>query len=254
MKRIIIKIKNSKIVNTGVMKKIKDYIYFKIVSPYNEKKTDKYRKEILFLFANICKDCKWQLIGGAFLKYYRDNTMEGQDFDFFIDGEDFEKVKNKFFDNGFSLKQYFIDNKGNITEYKFLYKNVEVDVFIMIKNKNGIYSHKFTLEKNNAKNIKRKIKGNIQIITGKDYCSFERMSYEFPDSENYEYKGVIFKGAKNAEKMLYDMYGKAWNVYDPNFDSKTGPKNNMPIITENAKTVVYIKPVKYYSLKDCKNI
>ena len=254
MKKVIAKIKNSKIVNTGVIKKLKDFIYFKIVSPNNEKKTDKYRKEILALFADICKDCKWQLIGGAFLRYYRDNTMDGQDFDFYVDEEDFDKVKDKFFNKGFSLKQYFMDNNDSITEYKYLYKNVEVDVFIMKKNKKGIYSHKFTLENNNAKKIERKMKGNIQIITGKDYCSFERMSYEFPNSKEYEYKGVIFKAAKNPDKMLSDMYGKTWRVYDPNYDSKTSPKNNMPIITENATTVVYIEPVKYYDLYQFKNI
>lgn len=79
MGKLITKIKSSKLMNTGLIKKIKDKIYYKYVSPREEKKTDKYREEIISKVAKIFDGCTWQLMAGSFLRFYRDKTMDGQD-------------------------------------------------------------------------------------------------------------------------------------------------------------------------------
>lgn len=247
MKRIITKIKSSKLLNSGYIKKIKDKIYFSYINPREEKKTDRYRLEILEKFARICENCKWQLLSGGFLRFFRDKTMDGQDLDLFILNTDFEKVKNEFFKEGFKIKQIFMNAEGVITEYKFLYRNVEVDVFMMFKT-DSTYWHSFTMEKNNAKKISKTVNGNEQIITGADYITYTRVLNEFKNVKKYEYNGVVFKGPKNANKMLIDLYGEGWTVYDPTFDPKTGPVNNPPSLEKNAKSIVFIEPIEHYNL------
>lgn len=245
MSNLIVKLKSSKIVNSGIIKKIKDKIYYSYISPREEKKTDKYRREIIEKVARIFEGKHWILSSGSFLRYYRDNTMDGQDLDFNIIESDFENVKDKFFEEGFLLKQVFLNNKGQVTEYKFLYKNVEIDVFINRKEKD-YYIASFTLEAVNAKNISKKVVGNTQIISGKDYISYARINREFKAISDYDYKGITFKGPKNAEKAIVEWYGEGWKVYDPNYDCRTNPENNMPIPSENAKSIVYIKPIDHY--------
>ncbi len=242
---IFLKIKSSKFVNTGIAKKIKDFIYFKLISPSGEKKTDKYRKEIIDKFAIICNKCNWQLLSGSLLKYYRDGTMEGQDLDLYVLESDFEKIKDRFFEFGFKLKQVFLNNEGKITEYKFLYKGVEVDIFLVLEDKNN-YIACFTLEKPNAKNIEKKVVGNMQIISGKDYCTYGRFMNEFKNAKSYKYKDIKFRGPKNIEKMLCDQYGAEWKVPNADYDPRISNKENMPVFMENAKGILFIKTLNYY--------
>lgn len=245
MRRLIVKIKNSKFLNTGFLKKIKDKIYYKFISPNEEKKTDKYRKEILEKFGKICKNTTWFLSSGSFLRHYRDNTMDGQDLDFDIIDKDFEKVKDNFFKNGFRVKQFFVNKKGKITEYKFLYNDVEIDVFLISKKGKKFHQY-FTFEKNNAKKIQKKVDGNKIIVTGKDYISYERIISNADKITTYDYDGVKYNGPKNAEEHIVELYGYGWKEYDPNYDPKTSPENNKPIPHDNAKSVVYIEPVDFY--------
>jgi len=245
MGNLVTKIKNSKFVNSGVMKKIKDKIYYKYINPREEKRTDKYREEIITVFNKVCDGYKWGLLCGAFLRYYRDNTMDGQDLDFFVDENDFEKIKDKFIEEKFKIKQLFINPQGVITEYRFMYKNAEVDVFKVFKDKECPY-HYFTFEKKNAKNIDKKVNGNILCIEGKDYISYRRNLKGWKNLIYYDYKNTKFMAPKNADKILEDMYGKEWKVYDPNYDPRTAPKTNMPIPYEGAKSIVYINPIDTY--------
>lgn len=245
MSNLIVKLKSSKIVNSGIIKKIKDKIYYSYISPREEKKTDKYRREILEKIAKIFDGKHWALVAGSLLRYYRDDTMDGQDLDISIDASDFETVKYDFFKEGFLIKQVFLNNKNMVTEYKYLYKNVEVDIFINYKEKNYYLGYS-TLEAVNPKKISKEISGNKLIISGKDYISYARVNKEFKYISEYNYKGVIFKGPKNIEKAIIEWYGEGWKVYDPNYDARVNPKNNMPIPYENAKSIVYIKPVDFY--------
>ena len=242
---IIVKIKSSKFVNSGIIKKLKDFIYFKLISPSGEKKTDKYRKEIIDKFAQVCDKCNWQLLSGSLLKYYRDGTMEGQDLDLHILESDFEKIKDDFFKYGFKLKQVFLNNEGKITEYKYLYKGVEVDVFIVFKDKSD-YIACFTMEKPNAIKTEKKVVGNMQIISGEDYCTYGRLMNEFKHTKTYEYKDITFNGPKNIEKMLCDQYGPDWRTPNSTYDPRVSNKENMPIYMENAKGILFIKPLDYY--------
>ncbi len=254
MGKIVTKIKSSKIVNSGVIKKVKDKIYFKFINPKEEKKTDKYRVEIIEKFGKICDGCHWQLLSGALLRYHRDNTMDGQDLDFFLLRDDFEKIKNKFFEEGFKIHQLFIDEQKRIDEYRFDYKGCEVDVFLVDKEKKG-HTHRFTMERPNAKKYKKEVKGNTQIITGKDIVSYERKLHYFDKSTDYEYKTTSFKGPKMIEESIFDIYGKNWTFYDPTYDPRTCPENNMPIEHENATSLVFIKALTSYDdiYKDIKN-
>jgi len=245
MKNIILKIKSSKIVNRGILKKIKDKIYFKYINPREEGRTDEYRLEIFNKISEVFGDTDWMLFCGGFLRYYRDKTMEGQDIDICIKEEDLEKKLPQLIENGFLIKQVFYNNKNELTEYRLLYKNVEVDIFNLYYNDEEGYYHYFTLEDSRKKNAKldRKIEGNKLIITGNDYISWKR---KLPDYEikEYEYNGVKFKGPKNAVESIVALYGEGWNVYDPNYDPRTNPENNKPIPFNNAKSVVYINAVK----------
>lgn len=251
MSKAFVKFKNLKIFNKGILKKIKDKIYYNYISPKEEKRTDKYRTEIIGKIYDICKGKKWMLSSGALLRHYRDDTMEGQDLDIDILDTDFDKIKEKFIENGFKIKQVFINPNGKITEYKFIYKNVEIDVFLL--NKNGKnHDQFFTIEKNNAKEIDKKIVGNKLIVTGDDYISYLRKIHEFKDVIDYEYEGVKYCAPKNIEGHIVELYGDNWKVYDPNFDPKTNPKNNKPIPYKGAKSIVYIEPIDYY--EDVKNM
>lgn len=242
MGKIITKIKSSKVVNSGVIKKVKDKIYYKVISPREEKKTDKYRKEIMEKVWKICDGTHWQLLCGSFLRFYRDNTMKGQDLDYSIDKEDFDKIKNRFFEEGFKLKQYFVNKEEEITEYKFLYHDVEIDFFINKKDKKCDYI-RLTAEIKDAKKIEKKIDGNKQIVSGEDYCTFERKLTCFKKSKVYEYEGVKFYGPEDAVSMMIEIYGEGWEKYDPNYDPRTCPSNNVPKMIKGAKTIVFIKPV-----------
>lgn len=245
IKKLIIKIKSSKIVNSGIIKKIKDTIYYKYLEPKAEAKTDKYRKEILEIIGTIFKGKKWVLSAGAFLLYYRDNTMDGQDLDILIDYNDFEEMKEEMFKYGFAVKQIFLDNKNNIMEYKFLYRDCEVDIFMGYLDKKGYYVGS-TMECKDAKKITKKVEGNEQIITGEDYCTFKRRNNTFKDIVEYDYEDIKFNSCKDAVESIREIYGDGWSVYDPKYDSRYGPDYNMPECIKNAKSIVYIKPLKEY--------
>ena len=253
MGKLTTRIKSSKIMNKGVIKKVKDKIYFKFISPREEKKTDKYRVELIKVVGEICKDVHWQLMSGSFLKFYRDNTMDGQDLDFFVGRNDWDKVKDGFLKNKFLIKQVFFNENNEITEYKYEYKGCDVDVFIVDKDKKG-YSHRFVLENIDSKDIKKKIFGNTLMITGKDYVSYERRLPTFKDATDYEYKGVKFRGPKDPEKYFLDSYGEGWRTPAKN-EPRNGPTNNMPILHENAVSYLFEKALKNYDemFKDIKS-
>ena len=252
MGKLITKIKSSKIMNKGVIKKVKDKIYFKFISPREEKKTDKYRTEIINKVYKIFDGCTWQLFAGSFLRFYRDKTMEGQDLDFYILREDFEKVKDKFFEEGFSIQQIFVSDEKKITEYKFLYKDVSIDVFMIDKKKKS-YIHRFTMEYGDK--YTKEVIGNTQIITGKDIIGFEKVLGDFTNTKEYEYKGAKFFGFAEPEEALYLAYGKNWTFYDPSYDPRKDPDNNKPIQHPNATVYAYIKPLTSYDqlFSDVKN-
>lgn len=254
MGKLITKIKSSKLLNSGAIKKVKDKIYFKYINPREEKRTDKYREEIIKKFGEICKDCHWILFAGSILRYHRDNTMDGQDLDFLIERKDFDKVKNQFLKEGFKIHQAFVNNKKVLTEYRLDYKGVEVDVFLADKDKK-CYVASSTMEKINAKDFTKKVIGNTQVISGKDIVSYVRKQPFFDEVADYEFKGVKFKGPKDIEKAIYDLYGETWTFYDPTYDPRTCPKHNLPVANPNATSYVYIKPLTSFDdlFKDVEN-
>ena len=253
MGKLVTKIKSSKLVNTGVVKKVKDKIYFKFISPKEEKKTDKYRKEILDKIYKAFKDCNWQLMSGSLLRYYRDKTMEGQDLDIYILRSDFEKVKENVLKEGFTIKQVFFKPTKEISEYKFLYKGCEVDIF-MVDSEKKDYSHRFNLEKKDSKGLERKVVNNTQKVYGKDLVSYKRNLHYFSKNTDYKYNDITFKGPLKIEESIYDIYGENWKVYDPTYDPRKDPPNNVAIPYEDAFSYVFIKPIDKYEdiFKDIK--
>ena len=244
MKKIILRIKSANFFNRGIVKKIKDKIYFKYINPKEEGRTDKYRLEIFNKLSEIFEETDWMLFCGGFLRFYRDKTMEGQDIDIGVKAEDIERVLPKFIEKNFLIKQVFYNNQNELTEYKLLYNNVEIDVFKIYFNNEEGYYHYFTLEDSRKKNVKldRKIEGNKLIITGNDYISWKRRLPEFKVKE-YEYCGAKFKGPENAVENIVALYGEGWTVYDPNYDPRVNPENNKPIPFNNAKSIVYTNAV-----------
>ena len=251
MGKLITKIKSSKIVNKGIIKKVKDKIYFKYISPKEEKKTDKHREIIFEKFNNVFKDSKYALMCGSLLRYHRDNTMDGQDLDFFTFREDFEKVCDRFINEGFVIKQVFLDEKGTIYEYKLGYKDCDVDVFLIYTKKKQEY-FRFTMENNDSKDISKKVVGDIQIISGTDLVGYERAISGMTEIKNYEYKNTTFMGPKNVETSLYELYGENWTIYDPSYDPRYAPKTNLPKSYNDAKSIVFIKPLT--KIEDVKKI
>lgn len=245
MSIVIEKIKASKIVNTGIIKKVKDLIYFKVISPRKEGETDKYRKEIMDIIFEVFENKKWILSSGSFLRFYRDKTMKKQDLDILIDEQDFNSIKDKLIEKGFMIKACYYNKNEEITEYKYDYKNVEVDIFMVRQDEEGKTYHTFTMEgKGNKLNITKKVKDNYIIVTGKDYKSWKRYTSDFDKIKIYEYDGFKFYGPKYAEKFLEELYGENWNIYDPNFDPRYAPKKNMAIMTEYAKAIIYMEGQK----------
>lgn len=244
MKQIILKLKSSKLVNQGFIKKIKDKIYFKYIDPKLQAKTDRYRGEILDCLYEILGDTKWMLSCGGFLRYYRDQTMDGQDLDIYMLTDDLERMLPTFIDHGFTIKQVFYNAEGTLTEYRLLYKDVEVDIFHVFQDETGYY-HYFTLE-DNAKatpEITRSVEGNEFVVVGPDYISWRRHLPDF-EVQTYEFEGSKFKGPKHAVDNIVALYGESWQVYDPHFDPRREPANNRPIPVPGAKSVVFTKPVK----------
>jgi len=241
MKLIWNKIKNLKILNTGFIKKIKNKLYKKFVSDRMESRTNKYRKELLILISKICSDTRWLINCGSFLRFYRDKTMDNQDIDLFIIREDFDKIKNNFIKEGFIIKQKFYNNENKIVEYKLLYKDVDIDVFMIDKDSKGYYVSSTFDDAENLDKIERKVSKKSLIVTGLGFATFKRYMPDFEIKE-YTYENIKFNGPKNAEKHLEAFYGK-WQVYDPKYDFRYAPKNNLPIKTPNAKGILYYESI-----------
>lgn len=239
------RIRSSKLVNSKYVKKVKDKIYFKYIDPKLQGKTDEYRTEIMNIVADIFKEDPWMLHCGGFLRFYRDNTMKGQDLDLFVQADVLNEKLPKLVEKGFRIKQYFLDPDGKPTEYRLMYKGVEVDFMHVYHDQDGYY-HDFTLEDNTIKDkspeVTRKVEGNRLIQTGKDMIAYRR---NLPDFEvaDYEHEGFKFKGPKNCEQHIMALYGENWKVYDPNYNPRCEPKNNMPILARGAVSIVYNTPV-----------
>lgn len=245
MNKLIAKIKAWRIFNSGFIKRIKDYIYFKFISPRKEGKTDKYRKEIMDIICKVFENKKWILSSGSFLRFYRDKTMEKQDLDLLIYEEDFNDIKEKLIEQGLRIKACYYDNEGRIIEYKYIYKEVEVDIMIVRADTDKRYYYSFTMEnKGSHLEINKKVEDNYIVVTGKDYKSWKRYISDFEKIKVYEFEGFKFNGPQYAEEHIRELYGDNWTVYDPNYDPRYAPENNMPISSENAKTVIYLKEQK----------
>ena len=246
MGKLVTKIKSSKVVNSGVIKKVKDKIYYKFINPKEEKRTDKYREEIFNKFNIIFKGSKYVLMSGALLRYHRDNTMDGQDLDFFVVRDDFnKKIKDNFIKEGFKIKQVFLDKNNGLHELRFDYKGCLVDVFLVDKDKKR-YHHYFTMENKNSKDVTKKVDGNVQIISGKDIINYERDLHYMDKVKDYEYKSTTFMGPVEIENAIYDIYGKNWTFYDPTYDPRYCPENNMPVEHPNGKSLVFVKPLESF--------
>lgn len=239
------KIKTWKFLNSGIIKKIKDFIYFKVISPRKEGETDKYRKEIMDIIYKVFENKKWILISGSFLRFYRDNTMNKQDLDILIHEKDFNEVKENLIKEGFRIKAGYYDNEGKATEYKYIYKKVEIDIFIARQDEDGRFSIISTMEdKGSNLEITKKVEDKYIIVTGRDYKSWKRYISDFDKIKTYEFEGFKFNGPENAEKHIKELYGDNWKVYDPNYDPRYEPKNNMPVSSENAKAIIYLHEQK----------
>ncbi len=236
MKEIIARILSSKIINTGPIGKIKNYLYFKFISDNLESKTDEYRAEILNDFMEIYKDEDWILAFGSFLKFYRDNTMNGQDIDILIRYDDYCKGLCNLQERGYRLSAEFSDCHGIITEHKLKFKNVEIDIFFVIEDNDKFYGACCYADQLKSNEVERKVENGQRIVGGAGYYSLWKQQYDF-ESQIYEFQGMKFKGYKHPEESLEAIYGN-WRTPDPNYN----PLDNRDrvFVFSNAKATYYL--------------
>lgn len=245
MNEIKAKILSSRFLNNGMIGKCKDWVYTKFVSGHLEAQTDPYRTEILKDFYEIYGKDGWMLSFGSFLRYYRDQTMDGQDVDIMMRFETFEKGKKQLQERGYMLSGVFTDCQERITEYKLLYKKAELDVFFIFEEE-GSYYYAGTYEDIDKKDkVIREVEGNERIVRGEGYCSFIK---QIPDLEfaEYEFEGMKFVSYKNVDQHLTYEYGD-WRTPDPHFDCTASIEGNPMHVVPNAKVVYYYKePLRKY--------
>lgn len=239
--KILNKLLSSKFVNFGIIGRCKDYIYYNYISPKKEGKTDLYRKEILNIFNNIYDEEKWILAFGSALRFYRDRSMDGQDIDILISHKSFDKKKDKLKKEGFLLKGKYLNRNNYITEYKLMYKDVEIDIFFVEEDeKNNFWVYSTFMDSDNEKNIERSYRDNKRIVMGKGYCSYKEKMPDF-ECEKYNFCGFSFKSYKNMEKHLEYLYGPTWKTPDSHFYRIEELKDHF-IILNNAYAEFYDKP------------
>ena len=110
----------------------------------------------------------------------------------------------------------------------------------------GIYYQASTMRNKESNKITTRVDGNIQIISGNDYCTFKRKNKTFKSIVEYNYNGILFNGSKDAEESIREIYGDGWKVYDPDYDDRYGPDYNLPECINNAKSILFLKPIKEY--------
>lgn len=245
MNEIKAKILSSRFVNSGLIGKCKDWVYTKFISGQLEAQTDPYRAEILKDFYEIFGKDGWILAFGSFLRYYRDQTMDGQDVDILMRFDTFEKGKKQLQERGYTLFGVFTDCHERITEFKLLYKKAELDVFFILEEE-GLYYYAGTYENSNNKDkVIREVIAKERIVRGEGYCSFIK---QIPDLQcaEYEFNGMKFVSYKNVDLHMSCEYGD-WRTPDPHFDCTASIEGNPTRVVPNAKVVYYYKePLKIY--------
>lgn len=244
MPAFMTKLLSSNFINNGLIGKIKDYIYYHYYSKHMEAQTDHYRKEILDDLWDAFDGIDWILASGSFLRYHRDQTMDGQDIDILIRYEDFIKVKHKLIKKDYLLLAEYSDEYGKVNEYKLKYKKADIDIIFVFQDEQGWYYIGSYEDPSMKDNIMREVKDGQRIVYGKGYCSYRK---NIPDFEVVEYKfnGMNFKGYKNIDEHLTAEYGN-WHVYDPNYQWLFCPPNNKPQKIGEAKLVYYCDPLLKY--------
>lgn len=244
MSNLVAKILSSKFLNSGLIGKGKDYIYHHYVSDRMEAKTNAYRKEILDDFWEVFLDCDWLLASGSFLRYYRDQTMEGQDLDIHIRFDDFQVHKEQLIQKGYLLLAEYTDESGRINEYKLKYKKADIDIIFMHEDEEGWYYIGTYEDPEHKDSVKRDVVKNDRIVYGDGYCAYKK---KLPDFEvaAYEFEHMKFKSYKNIDEHLTAEYGN-WHVYDPAYDWLTCPADNLPEKVGKAKLVYHCEPYVTY--------
>lgn len=236
--KVLNKLLSSKFVNYGIVGKCKDYIYYNYISPKKEGKTDLYREEVLNIFSNIYDKENWILAFGSALRFYRDKNMDGQDIDILISYKSFDKKKDKLKNKGFLLKGKYINKDNYTTEYKLMYKDIEIDIFFVEEDEDhNFWIYSTFIDNNDGNNIRRSYKDNKRIVTGEGYCSYKEKMPDF-ECKEYIFKNLSFKSYKNMEKHLAYLYGPTWRIPNSHFYRIEELKDHF-IILNNAYAEFY---------------
>lgn len=235
---------DSNFCNSGMIGKLKDYIYFNFVSNRLESKTDQYREEIIGHFMDIYGKEDWILAFGSFLKFYRDNTMDGQDIDILIYYDDFIKHKDQLKNLGYTISAEFHDCDGRTTEYKLMYKNVEIDIFFVFKSDKHFYYASSYKDSEKKDEIERNVVDGKRIIKGPGYMTVWTLLYDF-EVTLYDFNGMKFKSYKHADENLTCSYGD-WRTPDPNFDPLHDNLDSNITLVPNASAIYYLNSSTKY--------
>lgn len=244
MNNLKAKLANSKLLTSGPLGKLKDYIYYHYISGRMEAQTDRYRAAILQDLWEVFSGYNWILASGSFLRFYRDQTMDGQDLDIFMDFEDFQKVKSQLSKRGYHLLAEFVDGDQRVTEYKLKYKKADIDIVFIFHDEQGYYYIGSYEDPENKAAVIREAGQDQLVVHGEGYCAYRKNIHDFLSME-YEFQGMKFKGYQSVDEHLTGEYGN-WHVYDPDFDFLRCPKENLPLKYSQAKVTYYYKPVKDY--------
>lgn len=245
MNKIFAKVLASPLVNQGVIGKVKDSLYDHLISGGLEARTDAYRKDILCDFYEAFNGIDWIVASGSFLRYYRDQTMDGQGIDILIRYEDFQKKKPLLIKKGYDLLAEFSDNTGRITEVKLKYKKAEIDIVFVFCDDDGWYYIGCYEDPEHEDQVIREVGAGKRIVRGEGYGAFRKSIPDFETAE-YEFQGMTFKSYKHIEAHLIAEYGDEWRIPDPHFVWLKGPQNNPPQKVASAKVVYYFEPLKEY--------
>ena len=198
------------------------YLVESTIDSWLRSKVDKHAIEIFKILNNL--KIKYHLICGTLLFFYRDKTFMDSDIDLGIWKDDFKKIDFKLLkENGFEIiEAWKIDGKWGEVSLKYKKYNIQVDFFVLEKNKTlikGIHEKK-------------------QIIITRE----KPLKYAI---EKIKYKGTSIYIPKDSDKFLTWLYGE-WRVPKP-FHWLRGNEDITPIVLKK-KITYFVKEDAYDKL------
>jgi len=212
--------------NTVLLRLYKKYVDTKLKA-YISKKNKSFNKngmQVLKTFCTLLNNAHipFWLCYGTLLGYIRENGLLKHDFDF--DFGMWRTDYNKDFEDllvnaGFTLVHQYktINTEYDAFEQTYEKDGVSIDIFYHYKNEEKTWTHVFYRE---PEDIDLNSKGLYRI---------RKLDYPTAPLQLISFLGNNVYMPSNPEIYLGEIYGKNWQIPDPNYDWHNGPKNNCTI-------------------------